>query len=420
MTHLTKKISSPIVSKCILLLIIVVISFNIKATFAQITPNYYVTVNPITQDSLIYTTVGRNWTLSFEAFWSYGAESGKPIENAMVTIQVNNSRNEVIDTILINTTGGLFSFNYSSSTTDVFTFTPVKLIATDGSEWNSDLLDRENGIYGLQSKSVVIWWDSFHVSLVSYDTDTFGATTVFVNVTYLLIPEEGLTLPASATYSHQTFLPKIAHNANVTINGIKSEETSIEGIFKANSSVWLPTAYIDVEVSQEGWVTTHTRFSFAHTANEPSWQYMVVFSFMLVVVLMSYFVLHSKTDNKILSSKNYPVLGGMLLAITSFISLYWGLVGWYSTTHGFDWIPLSLFGLLSFVLGIIAAFFALMKKYQSLVISAIVMPLFTNTVVILSSHDMYMLANPWLMEWTWLVLSFVSAVFICNADKEFM
>jgi hypothetical protein len=418
MISLGHKLFSRVVLTSILVLMLVLPA--IKAVNAQTTPNYFVTVNPTTPDSQMYTTVGRNWTVSFEALWSYGDDSGTAIENATVTVQVYNSKTKVIDTLSLNTTNGLFSFNYSSSTADILTFTLTKLVASDGTEYDSNLLDAENSLYGFQSKSVVVWWDTFHVSLVSYDTDTAGVTTMSVNVTYLLLPEEGLTLPEWATYSHQTFLPKTAHNANVTINSVKAEETSTKGLFKANMSTWLPTAYIHVGVTQEGWVTTHTGFSFAHNANEPSWQYAVISGLALTVaVLMIFFVLRRKEGSNVLSLKNYTILGGLLLAITSVISLYWGLVGLDSTLHGFDWMLLTIFGLLSFGFGLASALLSLRKKIQPLVIFVITMPMITNLVGIKHSLDMYGLTIPWLMLIASFVLSFVSAVLICNADEVF-
>ena len=267
MTYLNQRSISRIALISILLLTLV-LPILVETATAQTPSNYYVTVNPTTPDSPIYTTVGRNWTVSFEALWSYGDNSGQAITNAIVTVQVKNSKNEAINTLSVNTTTGLFSFNYSSSTVDVLTFKPIKLVTQDGVKWTPNLLDAGKSLYGFQSKSVVVWYDTFHVSLVSFDTKTLGVTAVSVNVTYLLLPEDGLTLPEWATYSNQTFLPKIVHNAIVTINGVKAEETSM-GIFTAKVSIWLPTSYIVVGVSQEGWVTTHTGFSFAHNANEP-------------------------------------------------------------------------------------------------------------------------------------------------------
>jgi len=414
---LDRKLSSRIVLTCVLVLMLVFPA--VKAVDAQTASNYFVTVNPATADSQMYTTVGRNWTVSFEALWSYGDDSGTAIEKATVTVKVFNSKTVAVDTLALNTTAGMVSFNYSSSTVDVLTFTPTKLVTSDGTEYDSELFDAENSVYGLQSESVVVWWDTFHVTLVSSDTDAADVTTVSVNVTYLLLPEEGLTLPEWATYSHQTFLPKTVHDANVTINGVKAEETS-EGAFTANVSTWLPTAYIHVEVAQEGWVTAHTGFSFAHNVNRSSWGYTALSGLVLVVaVLTIFFVRRRKDGSKVLSLKNYPILGGVLLAVTSVISLYWGLVGLDSTLHGFDWVPLAMFGMLSFVFGSAASLLLLRKKLQPLVIFAINMPMITNLVGVKSSFDLYGLANPWLLMIVSLVLSFASAVLICNTDELF-
>lgn len=400
-------------------MLMVVLFVTIEPAVAQKTPYYFVTVNPATPDSPIYTTIGSNWTLSFEALWSYGDASGTPIENATVTIQVNNTKNEVVNTLLLNTTDGSFSFNYSSSTAGIFTFTPTKLVTPDGIKWNSSLLDTGNNVYGFQSKSVVVWWDTFHVSLVDYDT-SLGVTTVSVNVTYLLLPEEGLTLPEWATYSHQPFLPKMAHNVNVTINGLTADETSTEGIFEANVSIWLPTAYIIVGVSQEGWVTTNTGFCFAQDTNGTLWGYAVIFASVLVVaVLVSSFVLHRKEGHKFLSLENYPFLGGVLLAIASVISLYWGLVGLDSTLHGFDWWILTILGLGSFSFGLIGGFFSIRKKNQALVIFTIILPMVTNLMGVDYSLGIYELDVPWLILIASFVLIFISAFLICNADDAF-
>ena len=99
MIYLNQKLINRIILTCVLVFILVLPVTN-KAVNAQTTPNYFVTVNPTTPDSQIYTTVGRNWTVSFEALWSYGDDSGNLIENAIVTIQVNNSRSEVINTLI--------------------------------------------------------------------------------------------------------------------------------------------------------------------------------------------------------------------------------------------------------------------------------------------------------------------------------
>jgi hypothetical protein len=396
-----------------------VLPIFVETATAQTAFNYYVTVNPTTPNSTIYTTVGRNWTISFEALWSYGDNSGQTIKNATVTIQVTNSKIEAVNTLLLNTTTGVFSFKYSSLTADALTFTPIKLVTQDGMEWKPNLLDAGKNLYGFQSKSVVVWWDTFHVSLLSYNTQTSGFSVVSVNVTYLLLPEEGLTLPEWATYSHQTFLPKIVPNASVTINGVKAEETSM-GIFTANVPIWMPTSYIHVGVSQKGWVTTHTGFSFAHESNELYWGYAIAFALVLVVALALLFVFLRKSKDGILPrQKSYAIFGGLLLSITSAISLYWGVVGLDSTLHGFDWLFLTTLGFLSFGFGLVASVFSFRGKNQVLVIFAVIAPMLTNLVAVTASLDMYQLANPWLILIASLLVSIVSGFLICNSDEAF-
>jgi len=398
---------------------ILALSTFAKPATAQTTSNYYVTVNPTTPNSPIYTTVGRNWTLSFEASWSYGENSGQAIRNATVVVQVNNSKNAIVNTLHLNSTGGLFSFNYSSSTADTLTFTPIKLIAQDGTEYAPTLLDAEKSLYGFQSESITIWWDTFQVSVISINTSALGVTSVSVNVTYLLLPEEGLNLPAWATYSNQTFLPKTAQNSSVTINGVNAREISA-GVYTADVSTWLPTAYVQVGVSQEEWVTTHTGFSFAHNANSPLWMYAVVIGVVLIGIVLAVSVFLGKSKKASFSAKKrYAVLGGSLLAVTSVISLYWGLVGLDSSLHGFDWMLLTMMGLLSFGFGLAASVLSLRGKNQALVIFAVIPPMLTNLVFVKTSLDIYQLANPWLILIGSIVLSVVSGVLICNADQAF-
>ncbi len=367
----------------------------------------------------MYTPVGRNWTLTFEAAWSYGDSSGQPVRNATVTIQVSNSKNQVVNTLSLNTTAGVFSFNYSSSTADALTFTPVKLATQDGTEWKTNLIDAQKNLYGLQSKSAVVWWDTFQVSPVSHNTGTIGSTSVSVNVTYLLLPEDGLTLPEWATYSNETFLPKTVQNAAVSINGAKAEETS-DGIFSANVPTWLPTSYVIVEVSQNGWVTTHTAFSFAQDANEPPWLLAAAFFVALMTILIVFFIRARRRKESNLSRKMYyAVLGGFLLAISSAISLYWGLVGLEGALNGFEWLLLAAMGFVSFGLGLVASALSIARKRQALVISALIAPMITNLIIAKTSLDTYQLANPLLILFGSIFLSVASLILICNADEVF-
>jgi hypothetical protein len=394
----------------------------IRETQAQTTAQYYVTVNSTTQSTTMYTVVGQNWTLSFEAYWTHGDKSGQSIQNATVTIQVTSTtKNQLIENLAFNTTTGTFAFNYSSATADILKFNATKLVTEDGTIYDdSAVVDEGNGVFGFQSESVTVWWDTFHVSLVGSNTETSGTTTVTVGVTYLLLPEEGLTLPDYATYAHQTFLPKIVHGANVTINGVEADESSVAGIYTANVPCWFSTAYIHVGVSQEGWATTHTGFSFAHNANGPFWIYgvLIASAFILVTFCLRYVSLR-KTKRPDAFKQCFPFFGGILLAVASVISLYWTLVGIDGTLHGFDWNLLAVLGLISFGLGLTGAVLSLRRKNQTLVLFAICLPLIVNLVPVHISLERYQLSVPWVNLMAALAIAIASGFLISNADEQF-
>jgi hypothetical protein len=413
------------VSFRVFLVIVLVLSSFLVAFFsgtanAQTLSKYYVTIQPNIPHSQIYTTIGSNWTISFKAQWSYGEDTGKTIENGTLSVEVKDHRQMVIVELPVNATDGLFSFNYSSAIADILTFTPTKLITEDGKEWSEELI--ENNLTGLQGEPITVWWDTFQTWLIDYSTDETGAAMVVVNVTYLLIPENGLTLPEWATYSHQTFLPKTIHNANVTINGIKAQETSSPGIFETQLPIWLPTAYVLVEVTQEGWKTTRTAFSFPHHANLPFWQYATILgSILIMATIATILILKRKSrDNKNShNKKNYAFVGGIFLAVTSAISLYWGIAGLEGWLHGFDWQFLAIMGLSSFGFGLTASALSIRRKHQAIVLSAVIFPMLTNLVAVKSSLDVYNLTNPVLFLLISLGLSIVTGLLVSNADEAF-
>jgi hypothetical protein len=370
----------------------------------------------------MYTAIGQNWTLSFGAYWTHGNYSGKAVQNATVTVQVTSTtKNKLITNLSLKTTTGIFAFNYSSATADILKFNVTKLVTEDGKTYDdSAVFDGENGVFGLQSQSVSIWWDTFNVSLVNSNTETSGITTVTVNVTYLLLPEEGLTLPDGATYSNHTFLPKIVHGANVTINGVEAKESSMPGIYTASFPCWFPTTYIHVGVSEEGWATTHTGFSFAQNANTPFWTYgaLIASTFILVIFGLRYVSLR-KTKRPEAFKQSFPFFGGVLLAIASIISLYWTLVGIDSTLHGFGWSLLALMELISSGVGLAGAVFSLKRKNQAFVLCAIILPLILNLVLVRASLESYMLPIPWANLTAALAIAIASAFLISNADEQF-
>jgi hypothetical protein len=395
--------------------VFLVLPLFISDASAQTQSNYYVTIKPATlSDALIYTSVGRNATLSFVALWTYGSNKGQNIQNATATIQVSDSKDKVIDTLAVNTTSGAFSFNYTSTSVDVLAFTPTKLVTQDEQEWNSKPIDSASNVYGFTSNPSQVWYDTFHVSLVSSGTGSLGNIAVSVNVTYLLLPGEGLQVGV-------VHVLKIVHGADVTINGVKAVETQTPGIYSAITSTWLPTAYIKVDVSQEGWTTTQTAFSFAQNANQTIWTYAVAFGsvFGFAAILLRFFASKKANNSLLFKHSNFPFYGAVLLAVTAIISLYWGVVGLEGSFHTFDWILLAALGIISFALGIASSIMVLRKKQQALAIFAVVVTLFTNVVVIKSSLDIYGLANPWLILFPSLLLSLFSGFLISNSDTIF-
>ena len=403
----------------LLLSMLLILPVLVNSATAQTESKYYVTLAPTAPSSLMYTTVGHNWTLAFGVNWTYGADSGKPIENATAYIEVRNNQNKVVETLSLNTTTGVFSFNYSIAQANILMFTPIGLITQNGETYTTELKDSANNVNGLKAKPAAVWWDTFQVSLVSFDTNSLGKTVVTVNATYLLLPSEGLTFPAWATYSNQTFLPKTVHDATVTINGVTAIETA-PGIYTTSSSILMPTTYVNVEVSQEGWTMTHTAFSFAHNANERIWTYALAFgSALTFAALILHFVISRKANNSSLKHPNLPFFGGILLAVTSIISLYWGAVGIEGMLHGFEWLTLAALGLLSFAFGIIGSIMILRRKNQASAIFAVIIPLIVNVVFVKSSLDAYQLANPWLIFVFSAFLSVISAFLISNSDEAF-
>ena len=89
------------------------------------------------------------------------------------------------------------------------------------------------------------------------------------------------------------------------------------------------------------------------------------------------------------------MFGGIMLAVASLISLYWGLVGLDSTLHGFDWALLTVSGLISFGFGLVGAVMSMRRKQQALAIFAVCLPLIVNLVAVKSALDGYQLAIPW-------------------------
>jgi hypothetical protein len=399
------------------LFLVLCLSASVETINAQASSQYWVAVNPVTLSSIVYGNVEKNWTMPFQAIWSYGENSGQAIENATVTVDVRTLDNESIAKITETTNStGFATFYYLSSNPTVLTFTPTSLVTQDETLYNSGLFEDGQSVYGLQQNSLTVYWDTFDALLVSTDTDTQGVTVVSVNVTYLMVPEEGLVIPDS---SPEQVFPKIAHGRNVTINGVEAEETSVAGVYNANFSTWLPTAYMIVEVSQDGWLPAHIAFSFDHISNLVLWTPAIAILLVIFAVLVLFRLFKKTEDNARFSSAGFPFIGGVLLALAAFISLYWGAVGLDGTLSGFDWLWLAVFGLLSFGFGFAGSILSVMKRKQAVVIFAVCVPLLANVIAIKSALDAYQLAAPWLIIFPSFIISVLSGILISNADKHF-
>lgn len=396
-SQLKLKLAALILFGMFLALTTIVGTWNVQAQ-----NSFPATVKPTNPDSPLYTSAGNNCTLSFSANWN----NHELIQNATAAIEVRNSRNEVIDTLKFDTAGGVFTFNYSSAKAEVFTFTPTELTTIDGQKYTVD-----DGNLGVES--AVVWYDTFQVKLVSYNVNSLGKSIVTVNVTYKLLPEEGLTLP------DQRFLSKIVHDAAVTINGVAASETS-PGIFTAESSNCMDTAYVNLRVSQDGWTTTDTAFSFPHTANQHVWMYGAAFvSIGVFVAFALHYAVYRKAGSAQLKHSNKSFFGFILLIVTSVLSLYWGAVAVEGVIHTFDWFLFMLACMFSFGFGIIGAILVLRKKLRPLAIFAPTVPLLINTVIVKSALDSYQLANPWLMLFASTALSAVCIFFVAGSDEAF-
>lgn len=360
-----------------------------------------VAIKSATEDSEFYTSAGQNWTLSFSAT----DQNGQPIQNATAKIEIKNSQDDLLETSNFNTTLGTFEFNYTSDAADILTFTPTGLTTHDGQEYTVD----SDGVF--VGESIVVWYDSFDVSMVSFDVSSLEKTVVTVNVTYLLIPGEGLTL-------NNQFLPKIVQNALVLINGVEANETS-PGIFTGESSTFLDTAYVNVRVSQEGWTTTDTAFGFNHEANQQIWIYGIIIA---SIIILAGFGIHFAVYRKSRSSSthsNKPFFALVLLLVTSALSLYWGVVAIEGIMHTFDWLLFALACFFSFAFGLVGSVLILRKKLLPLTIFVPVIPLIVNTVIVKSVLDASQIASPWLMLVLSFLLSAACIIFISNSDKAF-
>ena len=378
--------------------------------------SYFASVKPTV--STIYLNAGQICNISFEALSSYGDNAGQVIEYANMGVEVKTADGAVTNMMVANTSAtGFADFNYSSATPQVLTFTPIILITQVGIELNSSLIQND-GVYGLQAKSLTVYWDTFDVAMVRRSTDIFEAAQISVNVTYLLVPEEGLTIHAAD--GSQEFFPKIAHGVNVTVNGVQAEETTVAGVYSANVSILMPTAYVLVEVSQDGWVTANKAFSFTHNANMSIWEPLAAVFATTFAVAFAAVMFSLRKSKSFVTKLNYlPVFAGFLLTLVSFLGLYWVLIWFEGTSHGFAWTAYWIFGVPSFVFGVLGGVFAVHRQKQTAVLFAISVSIFMNIAVVKASLDTYQLATPWALLIAILLFSATSGLLIGNSDNQF-
>jgi hypothetical protein len=396
-----------------LLLLVLILPF-VETASAQSISYFLRTVKLATPSPVMHASVRQNFSIPFHAVWTYGSSLGEAIENANVTVEIKTGHGDSVENVTQTTNAtGFATFNYSFSVPVILTFTPTRTVTQDGTEWNASL-------YNLQSESATVYCDTFDVALVSANTETLGLAEVSVNVTYLLVPEEGLTLPQASNSSQQEVISKTVHSVSVTINGVKAEETAVHGVYTASFSTWLLTAYVIVEVSQESWASAHEGFSFAHGSNGTIWiPAIILCSVCAAVSLALYFVWHRKSKSVVVFGKaGFPIFGGVLLAIASFISLYWGVVGFDSALHGFDWALLGVAGIGSFGCGLLGSVMSLKRKNQTLTIFTVCAPLIVNEVAVKAALDFYQLATPWVIIVPSLVIAVISGIFVSNSNDH--
>jgi hypothetical protein len=382
-----------------------VLCFSPQVTNAQTPTAGSVLVYPDAQSPL-YGSIGHNWTITFEArYFNNGTD--QPVSNATVEFKVYNAQGKQLNTFDCNTTQGTFSFNYTSNTPAVLTFTPTKLVMQDKTEWNVEHPERDSVVPYL---SATVYWDTFSVALVNSTTDNLGAATFTVNVTRLLIPTGTIS-----TYGGE-IINSVVDDANVTINGVEAQKTAAPGVYTAYITTAFPTAYTLVTVAHENWRTTQTAFSPTHSANLKIWLVAVGAVAASVGVCFLAFKLRVFRANR---NSKLPFLGGVFLLFAACISIYWAAIGFEAVLHGFDWLVFAGLEACCFLLGTVTALFAMKRKNQAAVIFAVPVLLIVNSIMAMSSLGGYGLPTPWLFVASAILCCAASFLCVAKADEEF-
>ena len=411
MMHLNQN-STVRITLAVLLLLVLALHFagNVNAQSAS---SFSRTVTVTAPNTVMHVDVVQNFFVPFEVLLD-DDQVVDAVENANVTVDVITGHGDVMDNLVPTTnTTGYATFNYSCPVPVILTFMPVHAVTQDGAEWNVSLSN-------FQYINGTVYVDTFDAELVRVNTETLGHTDVAVNVTYLLVPEEGLELRQIYNLHNIEVVSKIIHGANVTINGVKAEETAVQGVYTASFDTRLPTAFVLVEMVQEGWVSAHEGFSFVHTANSVIWTPAIIVGIACAAVALAlYFVLLEKSKRAIgFRGTVCPFLGGALLVVSAFVSLYWGAVGLDGALSGFDWMLLGVAGVGSFVFGLAGSVMAMKRKSQPSVILAVCAPLIANEFFVKAMLDGYALATPWVILLLSLVTAVVSGILVSNVDGQ--
>ncbi len=358
----------------------------------------------------LYGSIGYNWTITFQARYFYN-QITEPVSNATVRFEVTNAEGKLVNTFDCNTSNGSFSFNYTSKTPAVLTFTPVKLVMQDKTEWNVQHPERDSIVPYL---SVTVYWDTFSVALTDSNTSDFGSGSVSVKATRLLLPDHGLS--AYVGPKAIAIILKEVQNANVTINGVLAQKTSEAGLYTAQVSTIFPRAYTLVTVSEYGWKTTQTAFSFTHSANLKVWLITIAASAASACILFLVFKLKTLKTNRNIKR---PFLGGVFLLFAAFISLYWSAISFEAVAHGFSWLIFAALEVCCFLFGVVSAVFAMQRKNQAAVIFSVPVLLVVNSVVVMSSLGVYGLPTPWLLVCAVILLCSAGFYFLSNTAEDF-
>ena len=127
-----------------LLLLVLILPF-VETASAQSISYFLRTVKLVTSSPVMHASVRQNFSIPFQAVWTYGSSLGQAIENANVTVEVKTGHGDSVENVTQTTNAtGFATFNYSFSVPVILTFTPARTVTQDGTEWNASLFTTFN------------------------------------------------------------------------------------------------------------------------------------------------------------------------------------------------------------------------------------------------------------------------------------